>query len=199
MRPVAVNACAALCWCIRNPLLALCMRWRGWLTAIDMEEMFSAMAATGVFTVEEIRETFAAADVDRNAMLSFSEFKQFFKVTAMLLLLQPRAITTLTNTLRCCRMCLALRSCHGGTLRVRRLVHSAVHGCNGKGDVCFWSPTSANIRAGHTIVTPRFPRTPMSPSSTPLRRRSRSARTQNHASVDGQTWVAGPQTPRLPQ
>ena len=151
------------------------MRWRGWLTAIDMEEMFSAMAATGVFTVEEIRETFAAADVDRNAMLSFSEFKQFFKVTAMLLLLlfQPRAITTLTNTLRCCRMCLALRSCHGGTLRVRRLVHSAVHGCNGKGDVCFWSPTSANIRAGHTIVTPRFPRTPMSLSSTLLRRRSR--------------------------
>ena len=111
--------------------------WCGWLTAIDMEEMFSAMAATGVFTVEEIRETFAAADVDRNAMLSFSEFKQFFKVTAMLLLFEPRAISSLTNTLRCCRMCLELRSYHGGTLRVRKLVHSAVHGCNGKGDVCF--------------------------------------------------------------
>lgn len=47
---------------------------------MDMDELFQAMSKAGVFTADEIRATFRAADVDRSSNLTFEEFKQFYKV-----------------------------------------------------------------------------------------------------------------------
>jgi len=71
-----------------------------------MEEMFGSMAATGVFTVEDIRQTFASADVDHNAVLSFEEFKQFFKVRTCCVGNPSDAFLSITIT-----MLLAFRTC----------------------------------------------------------------------------------------